>query len=348
MKWYRYILPFILAQITRHPRTLVDVGTNFNWSSKSWIHNTFRVYELIFGRRYGIKCEMSSSVDGQQPHTFEAVCALAETMLRMWLARKLPEFRIVRVPALATPQGVLFQFAYRYAVAFDAAAGNKDNSGAVTNITWSHTVTGSNTFMVGNAGIQAINQTTTTFDAFTYNALALTLSETSAAAANVKVGLYYRIAPTTGANTVSLTISQVLDGGGEQLTGITSTYSGAAQTGQPDSSNIAAQTGTQTSFTVSTTVVATDCWISGSASEDAGDIAGGSPGTGTTYRDVAQFNQVAADSNGTVSTGSQSLIWGRAGNLGNQAGAIMSIAPGADAGAAVRPIPFLNLLGIGT
>ncbi|MDE2020949.1 MAG: hypothetical protein KGJ13_11485, partial [Patescibacteria group bacterium] len=77
--WYRWIIPTIFTWITNHPRELVTP----EWSKKSWTHNVFRAYELIFGRRAGIRAEISSffhkGTFRQVSHTFEGQCALIET-----------------------------------------------------------------------------------------------------------------------------------------------------------------------------------------------------------------------------------------------------------------------------
>ncbi len=332
------LLPELVASITHHPRRRVIEGIDFEWSKKSLTHNIFRAWELIVWRRDGIRCEMTAGSDGtnqwQQPHTFEALCALGETMVRAFFAHRLPKFSIIERPALVTPQGVVFASAYRFAIAFDAAgAGAHDNSGGVTSISWLHTVTGANTLMTLNGSLATGNAIT--INSFTYNSVTATIAKnvTANGANNVTSAVAVLVAPTTGSNTAVQTNSGTTTGPGSQIGGESVSYTGCKQTGQPDSSGSnATNSGSPTTYTISTTVVAANCWLSGNATENGGDIAGGSPGAGTTYRGSSQFNMQAADSNGTVGTGTQSLNYGRSGVSAALAGTVVSIAPAVAAG----------------
>lgn len=210
-------------------------------------------------------------------------------------------------------------------IVFDAVSGAKDNSGAVTTLTWSHTCTGSNRILVVMGSVTSATPRTVT--GITYNAVALT-AVASTSAASVYSYMYYLLAPATGANNVVVTISGATDGSNKQFAATAQSYTGAKQSAQPDSSNTNALTSsTVTNFPVSTTVVLPNGWLVGVASEDAGDIAAGAAGANTIYRGASQFNAVGADSNGVVATGSRSLNWGRAGTTGNLSGVVMSIAP---------------------
>src|SRR5205085_12355012 len=83
----RYLLLKIMAVVTGAPRYVTDV----EWSSKSWTHNVFRLYELSFGRRWGIRPELTSAlgIDEKgretvtyQFHSFEAIVAHIEARIR--------------------------------------------------------------------------------------------------------------------------------------------------------------------------------------------------------------------------------------------------------------------------
>lgn len=271
---------------------------------------------------------MSAGPQWQHPHTFEALCALGEAMIRAFFSYRLPKFSIVERPALVIPQGVIFSSAYRFAIVFDAVAGNKDNSGATVTVTWSHTTTGSNTFMVINDAFVTGNSST--FLTATYNLV----SATQAVAVTPNNGIdtvgssvYYLINPVTGANNVVLTYTGVATGA-RQFNGTSITYTGAKQSAQPDSFGSFSNTSTNANpIPVSTTVIASNCWIIGNATCNTGDIAAGVAGSGTTYRGVSQFNMQAADGNGTVGTGSQTLNFGTLATNGIYAGTIISIAP---------------------
>ena len=213
------------------------------------------------------------------------------------------------------------------AIAFDAAAGAKDGSAVVTSLTFAHTCTGSDRILVVTAGTNST--TSPTVDAVTYNGVSATeVNEQSNGA--LRLALWYLIAPATGANNVVVTWSGVATGLGQQLNAISVSYTGAKQTGQPDSNG--SQTfSSATSVAVSTTVVASDCWLSGSLQGSAGEMING---TGPeTQRGVDQFNQIAIDTNGTVGTGAQTLDWTWS-SADTGLGLVMSIAPVAAAGPA--------------
>jgi len=333
------ILPYILGTLTQHDRSRVVVGVDFQWSNKSWIHNIFRCYELVFWRREGIRFEASTTairdyennrtIEIHEFGTYESLFAHGEEMFRLWIKGRLPKFEWVEIPVLQpvfagfklNPQTI-----YSFAIAFDAVSDAKDNGGVVTTVTVAtHTVTGSNTIAVFVGGRNS--DTNRTIDSYTQNAVTGTMVSAGVeAGGTVRVRAAVLVAPATGA--AVMTISGVTDGSNKQFQFHILTYSGAKQTGQPDSfGELALAASTVTTFTVSTTVVAANCWLVGHATEDAGDIVGGVAGTGTTYRGADSFNQNAADSDAVVSTGSQSLNYGRAGTSGNLAGTTLSIAP---------------------
>jgi len=99
-------------------------------------------------------------------------------------------------------------------------------------------------------------------------------------------------------------------------------YSGAKQSGQPDSYGVT-NSGTGANMVVSTTVVASNSWLVG------GQINQGSQPSTPTIRAYALRTsgggQVLGDSNGTVGTGSQSLTFTLANSWRN--GLVISIAP---------------------
>lgn len=231
------------------------------------------------------------------------------------------------------------------AIAFDASTGATDNSGLVTSITFSHTTgSGSDRYLVAPVTINCA-ACGVTISSLTYNAVAATEVDEQVASDgtdSVRLSLYILAAPATGANNVVATISGTLNGS-KQFAVNAQTYTGAAQTGQPDSTgNFTATGSSAASVTVSTTVVASNTWLVGGASENQGDIAAGAAGAGTTYRGSAQFNMYGADSNGTVGTGSQSLVWGRASTGGAEiVGIIISLAPAVVAAQTGQPDQFI-------
>jgi len=188
------------------------------------------------------------------------------------------------------------------AIAFDAKGGNFTNTGTITTLTWSHTVSGSDRiiFSTGRASNTGNDMTAT------YNGVSMTKTAT-VAGTNDRIFLFTLHAPATGANNLVLTKPSFAAG---QMDGSSASYTGAKQTSTVDSSGTA--TATSASCSVSTTVVASNCWLVGGVRTNAGGVS--SDGSGTTTRSGAFIGDTSSqtcisDSNGNVSTGSQSLNW---------------------------------------
>ena len=201
-------------------------------------------------------------------------------------------------------------------IAFDAVSSNLGGSG--TNVTVSHTCTGK--YLILLAGIQVYyvgNDATSVVSSVTYNGVSMTLiSKTNVGGDNTQASyLYYLINPSTGSNTLSVSTSTSVTG--LQVQG--ASYTGVNQSGQPDSYNTG---NTSSPLTISTTTVANNCWLVGTAASSSGATL--NAGTGTTLRSLAG-RQVAFDSNGAKSpAGSYSLQCTSSTPLG---GVIASIAP---------------------
>lgn len=298
-------LPQLLADITGHPRYKPDII----WSSKSWVHNVFRCYEMVFGRKYGIRAEISSWHENGKSyysaHSFEAVCALFET----WVRNRFPYpvLKWVKLPSFQTPQGIALP-SYSFAIAYGAPSGEVDQS------TQSHTVTGTDNLLY----VSQIGDFIDTTTAMTYAAVAMTETNQIQFTADRFVYGFILAGPATGANNIVQTGATF-----SRLGGLS--YTGCKQTGQPDS---AANVGPTTAdpAVLTTTVVAADCWLVGF--EYGGTLAG--PGSGTTFRNTQLGFSIMGDSAATVGTGSQSLNWDlSAADL--YVGVIVSIAPVASA-----------------
>jgi len=134
--------------------------------------------------------------------------------------------------------------------------------------TWSHTCTGSNRLLV--AGIYATNDTLT---GVTYAGVSMTFINKVNATGTQFIYLYYLLNPTSGANNLVTSSGGTLLGYGQA-----SSYTGAKQSAQPDTSNTAVSAST-TSLTCSVTTVADNCWLIGYNYSNL-PVAGG----GTTFR----------------------------------------------------------------
>lgn len=308
-----HFLPKLLAKITGKPRYLPKIV----WSDKSFVHNFFRVYETIFWRRYGIRPESFTSIDQngkvhREFYSVEAVLAHIETMIRNGFY--IPDSIKIFVPRISTPEGFHFTNGISFAIAIDTSTYNGPLEASPS--TYTHTCTGSDLLLLA-VTYQAV--ATDNVTAHTYNGDALTKIDFQPPDAGINYysqGLWYRASPDTGANSVSITTSS------GNVSGACVSYTGCRQTSIPDSSAKGATTSV-TTITGTTTVVTDDSWLFMCVSES-----GGNPtaGTSTTLR-LSTFGGTALfDSNGTVASGSRSLIanWSGSGNVGYQ---IISFAP---------------------
>lgn len=181
-----------------------------------------------------------------------------------------------------------------------AADSTSQSSTSGTSLTFSHTCSGSNRILfvgvLGEVGSDVIT-------GVTYNSVSMTLVDKALTPSDRYLYLFYLIAPATGANNIVVSASS-----STYMQGTGVSYTGAKQTSPIDSSNTGTLTesgvGTST-FTVSTTVVADNCWLVGAVNALGATM---SMGTGTTDRQIDYGTPGGIiDSNGTVSTGSQSL-----------------------------------------
>lgn len=209
------------------------------------------------------------------------------------------------------------------AIAFDTAT---DSGGRATNSkSWTHVVTGTNTFLV----VEAYSFSDLSSATATYNSVSMTAINTqSNAGSGVFVRTFYLINPTTGSHTITVTDS------GISLGGIAASYTGVKQSGQPDSQNTGSSSSSNT-LTMSTTVVLTNSWLV-SFILGAGDTPSG--GTGTTRRvlDSSGFGTAIGDSNAPKGTGSQSMTW-NINNTGTNTGIIISVSPVPDVVISILP-----------
>lgn len=228
------------------------------------------------------------------------------------------------------------------AIAFDAAAdlGNNSGSGTFTN---AYTVgSGSNRYLIiAFLGDTASDDIT----GVTYNGVSATLLTKNTNLDSARFVYVYGLAnPASGSNTLSITSTN-----SHYIIVTAESFSGVAQTGQPDSSGIASTTATGfTGVAVSTTVVAANSWVVGVFGVRFTSGGGGNnTASGLTVRvNNAQFNDIALfDSNGAVSTGSFSSAMSQdAGSSSGFDGILVSLSP---AGAAPAVPPTRTLMGVG-
>jgi hypothetical protein len=213
------------------------------------------------------------------------------------------------------------------AIAFDATTnGGLANPG--TSLTFSHTVTGSNPILFVNV---VGSNSTDNITGATYNGVSMSLVGKIQTFTERWVYLFVLVGPATGANNVVVSSSPA-----DVIAPDATSYTGAAQSGQPDAFSTKSSSGGL--FTDAVTVVAANCWIVWSVRSDQ---SGQAPFSGavTTQRQ-SSLNVYYADSNGTVGTGSQSSTYGT--SDGNWGGVMASFAPAV----AVSIPPMLTLLGV--
>lgn len=141
------------------------------------------------------------------------------------------------------------------AIAYDATS-NTTEQLTVSSASFSHTCTGSNTVLA--VGISARDTTlgNRTVSSVTYNGVALTKARSDDNGLSARSELWYLLNPTTGANTVVVTMGGTCAGiicGGVSLTGVR----GASQ---PDASN-GFTSGAATTATCNVTTVKDNSWV---------------------------------------------------------------------------------------
>jgi len=142
-----------------------------------------------------------------------------------------------------------------HSIAFDATS-NSGLKSLVSSYSWSHT-TGSGDDRLLVVGHSHITTSDRTVSNITYNGNAMTLVRTDFRSATnyPRSALYYLINPDSGSKTVAVTLS----GSISKCAGGAITYTGAAQTGQPDADNGA--NGSSTSPSVAVTTTEDNCWV---------------------------------------------------------------------------------------
>lgn len=303
---------------TRADRQKVVAGVDFEWSDKSWTHNAFRVYELIFWRRYGIRAESKGYfTEGgvrygkfkQYAISWEATVALFETAVRQMLTFRLPQISLEYVPLiqLQTPQGIVIQqlwVPYRFAIALDTSRSTGEETSDPT--TYAYTCTGSNLVLILAGSMQRLTSTGwPAASAITYNSVAMD-AQIAQGGMNIYtnrwMATYYLINPSTGSNTMSINWVNTI----QNAFPLTASYSGVKQTGFPDSSSgFVTDSGTAGSFSPTTTVSASNCWLTANTDND--QWVPSISGNNGVNRANNASSIVYVDSNGTVSTGSQSF-----------------------------------------
>jgi hypothetical protein len=198
------------------------------------------------------------------------------------------------------------------AIALDSAKATPTVISNDTVATFSHTCSGDNRILL--VGIRSSTNKTFTV---TYNSVSMTEVGTGEADWGKTLRLFCLVNPDSGAHNVVATANA-----NDYFSVSAVSYNGAKQTGQPDSNNKNYAT-LKTTLTVSTAVVTSNSWLAGIFADYDGYTLSG--GTGTTARSL-DSGFMMADSDGTVASGSRSLI-ANTSSANDIGGIVISIAP---------------------
>jgi hypothetical protein len=222
------------------------------------------------------------------------------------------------------------------AIAIDATT----NGGIVTNSTflnWNHTCSGSNRLLI----VAAFgNNQSNSLASCTYNGVTMSLLGVTPplVPGDRCVWLWSLVAPATGTNACQInTASGVIDA----MSAISASYTGAAQTGQPESAE--ADTGSSANPCTTSHTLGTAAWIIGVFKQN-GAAGTMTSGTNATVRLENASGVVLVDSNGVLTSGAKTLTVTPSGST-SWAWATGGFVE-ASGGGATAPSPFL-LLGAG-
>lgn len=202
------------------------------------------------------------------------------------------------------------------AIAFDAAT-----AGGYNTSSYSHTCSGSNRILI--VSLCTLAGATPTV---TYNGVSMSKDFGTGSISGFVIQTFYLLAPSTGSNTIEISSA------GSDYSSIATSYTGVLQSSFPDSHAQTVGALNTSPVTGSTTVVASNCWLCGSAfcyaSAGAGVVSVDKTERASTTLDGDEL--ITFDSNAIVSTGSQSATLTVSGS-GNFRGGmhLYSIAPAA-------------------
>jgi len=240
---------------------------------------------------------------------------------------------------ILTAAGVLVGVGLVPAAAYAAIAYDASSQGTVdsTSLTFSHTVTGTDTILFVEAGQW---QTGDAITGVTFNGTAMTLvDKQQVGSINTYVYLYYLIAPATGTHDVVISSS-----GSADIRGAAASYTGAAQSGVPDATSKSSTTSGGDATGIVTTIADNSWVVMSSFHQDCST--GCTAGADTTIRKGGTGNMgVLSDSNAAVTpAGSRTLIVnGNSGSTGWVAASFApSVAGGGGEAAAGTSTPYVS------
>lgn len=147
-------------------------------------------------------------------------------------------------------------------IQFDAAS-NSGYKTASSSYTWSHTCTGRNTYLL--VGVSMLSVAGSSVSSITYNSVAMTfLGARASVSGAVRIELWGLVNPSSGSNTVAVTLSASLDSAAGAVS-----YIGVHQTLSTEgfASDSATNVGAADA-TVNVTTIATNDWVIGAVATD--------------------------------------------------------------------------------
>lgn len=184
-------------------------------------------------------------------------------------------------------------------IGFDHATDGGSNGGVATTLTFAHPVTGPNPILI----VGVTDNTTVHVTGVTYNGVAMTEIPTKSPIqipGNRFIHLYYLLNPAQGSNNVVVTADQI-----QYIYGYAASYTGVAQSSQPDASGNNSGSSI-TSLSKAITTIVDNCWTITFGRIESGTI---TATAGTTARVTAETSGgILGDSNGPITpAGSTSL-----------------------------------------
>jgi len=292
------------------------------WSGGNlFTHDAFRVFEFLFGRKYGIRREAKTEVweDESGVHivrnfyTPEAFLAHQEAVLRSYFSldfwKKVFEPDVVfglPKPVYATLAflGISLNFELNSslflpvvagAIALDAFVDVTTTTG--TSLTYSHTTSGSDRVIVVLPIVAGASTSSVTYNADSATHIdSLVMTDESSR----QYSLWRRVAPATGANNVVINVSSSVF-----IRGTSASYTGVDQTNPTNgtAAKVENESSASSPIGVSITSTVADCWGLGGFRSDAG-----TQGNGTMALRAVANSLGYLDTNGSLgSSGSETL-----------------------------------------
>lgn len=196
-------------------------------------------------------------------------------------------------------------------IALDSADSAMSVGASTSTLSFSHTTAGTNRILFVFIETTAVTtDVLTTSGAVKYNNENMTriASTTFSDGGDGMVYLYYKVAPSTGSNNITITA----DASMSLIRATAVSYTGASQTGVPDAQST--NSGSASSGSGTVTVVEDGAWIVMGQANNAGEP---TAGANTTRRGTSSGGGFGYfDSNGPRSPGSNSLNWSQPGSSG--------------------------------